>query len=71
MQEERAFAIVAAHPWLFATAGFLGFGVNVLSLCVIRLGSGLTLKVDPTSAPCRSVTGARGLLPLLNPVAKP
>mmetsp|Transcript_27077 Transcript_27077/g.68122 ORF Transcript_27077/g.68122 Transcript_27077/m.68122 type:complete len:400 (+) Transcript_27077:201-1400(+) len=48
MQEERAFAIVAAHPWLFATAGFLGFGVNVLSLCVIRLGSGLTLKVLAT-----------------------
>lgn len=45
MVEEGAFEIMADNPVLFMTAGVLGFGVNVLSLCVIRLGSGLTLKV--------------------------
>jgi hypothetical protein len=49
MVEEGAFEIMADNPVLFMTAGVLGFGVNVLSLCVIRLGSGLTLKVPPVT----------------------
>lgn len=45
MRRDGALQIVKDHPVLFVVAGMLGFGVNVLSLWVIRLASSLSLKV--------------------------
>eukprot|EP00951_Prasinocladus_malaysianus_P041096 scaffold480723_cov34-Prasinocladus_malaysianus.AAC.1 len=44
MLEEGSLRIVAENKLLFLLAGCLGFCVNICSLWVIQIASGLTLK---------------------------
>jgi hypothetical protein len=48
MLRQGSLQIVRDHPILFLCAGLMGFVVNVLSFWVIRMASGLTLKVLAT-----------------------
>ena len=43
--QDRGWEIIAAAPHYFLAAAFMGFGVNILTLGVIKATSGLTFKV--------------------------
>ncbi|KAL1527827.1 hypothetical protein AB1Y20_009209 [Prymnesium parvum] len=43
--EERGFALVQSHPWVFLGQAALGFGVNLLTILTVKFTSSISFKL--------------------------